>query len=147
MSEKTQMPSAVDHCYKCLPATRDFQVQKAHFTNMVTHILIAHIPHFNQYCSKCVDAITHEQSAASSEASKIWNLGCIDADPGSTQGAIAVCQQLMKCVAIGPDRQVPPPRGAPGYQVLSDILFRLGLIANCSHTVQYLDCSDLNMLK
>ncbi len=24
-----------------------------------------------------------------------------------------------------------------GYQVLSDILFRLGLIANCSHTVQY----------
>ncbi len=32
----------------------------------------------------------------------------------------------------------------PGYQVLSDILFRLGLIANCSHTVQYLDCSDLN---
>ncbi len=37
-----------------------------------------------------------------------------------------------------------PPRGAPGYQILSDILFRLGLIANCSHTVQYLDCSDLN---
>ncbi len=37
-----------------------------------------------------------------------------------------------------------PPRGAPGYQVSSDILFRLGLIANCSHTVQYLDCSDLN---
>ncbi len=37
-----------------------------------------------------------------------------------------------------------PPRGAPGYQVLSDILFRLDLIANCSHTVQYLDCSDLN---
>ncbi len=37
-----------------------------------------------------------------------------------------------------------PPRGAPGYQVLSDILFRLGLIANWSHTVQYLDCSDLN---
>ncbi len=33
-----------------------------------------------------------------------------------------------------------PPRGAPGYQVLLDILFRLGLIANCSHTVQYLDC-------
>ncbi len=31
-------------------------------------------------------------------------------------------------------------------QVLSDILFRLGLIANCSHTVQYLDCSDLNGL-
>ncbi len=37
-----------------------------------------------------------------------------------------------------------PPRGAPGYQVLSDILFRLGLIVNCSHTVWYLDCSDLN---
>ncbi len=29
-----------------------------------------------------------------------------------------------------------PPRGAPGYRVLSDILFRLDLIANCSHTVQ-----------
>ncbi len=26
----------------------------------------------------------------------------------------------------------------------SDILFRLSLIANCSQTVQYLDCSDLN---
>ncbi len=37
-----------------------------------------------------------------------------------------------------------PPRGAPGYRVLSDILFRLDLIANCSHTVPYLDCSDLN---
>ncbi len=36
------------------------------------------------------------------------------------------------------------PVAHPGYQVLSDILFRLGLIANCSHTVQYLDCSDLN---
>ncbi len=32
------------------------------------------------------------------------------------------------------------PCGALGYQVLLDILFRLGLIANCSHTVQYLDC-------
>ncbi len=31
-----------------------------------------------------------------------------------------------------------PPRGATGYQVLSDILFRLGLIANSTHTVQYL---------
>ncbi len=42
-------------------------------------------------------------------------------------------------------RQDPIPR-VPiiGYQVLSDILFRLGLIANCSHTVQYLDCGDLN---
>ncbi len=37
-----------------------------------------------------------------------------------------------------------PPRGAPGYQVLSDILFRFGLIANCSHTVQCLDFSNLN---
>ncbi len=36
------------------------------------------------------------------------------------------------------------PVAHPGYQILSDILFRLGLIANCSHTVQYLDCSDLN---
>ncbi len=36
------------------------------------------------------------------------------------------------------------PVAYPGYQVLSDILFRLGLIANCSHTVQYFDCSDLN---
>ncbi len=36
------------------------------------------------------------------------------------------------------------PVAHPGYQVLSDILFRLGLIANCSHTVQYLDCGDLN---
>ncbi len=39
-----------------------------------------------------------------------------------------------------------PPMAHPGYQVLLDILFRLGLIANCSHTVQYLDCSDLNWL-
>ncbi len=38
-----------------------------------------------------------------------------------------------------------PPRAHPGYQVLSDILFRLGLIAN-AHTVQCLDCSDLNWL-
>ncbi len=37
------------------------------------------------------------------------------------------------------------PVAYPGYQVLSDILFRLGLIANCSHTVQYLDCSDLTL--
>ncbi len=36
------------------------------------------------------------------------------------------------------------PVAHPGYQILSDILFRLGLIANCFHTVQYLDCSDLN---
>ncbi len=36
------------------------------------------------------------------------------------------------------------PVAHPGYQVLSDILFRLSLIANCFHTVQYSDCSDLN---
>ena len=36
------------------------------------------------------------------------------------------------------------PVAHPGYQVLPDILFRLGLLANCSHTVQYLNCSDLN---
>ncbi len=40
--------------------------------------------------------------------------------------------------------EVEPPVAPPGYQVLSDILFRLGLIANCSHTVLCLDCSDLN---
>ncbi len=34
------------------------------------------------------------------------------------------------------------PVAHPGYQVLSDVLFRLGLIANCSHTVQYLDCQQ-----
>ncbi len=49
------------------------------------------------------------------------------------------CQNLQKAlwgltVLWGAWEQ--PPRGAPGYQVLSDILFRLGLIANCSHTVQ-----------
>ncbi len=36
------------------------------------------------------------------------------------------------------------PVAHSGYQVLLDILFRLGLIANCFHTVQCLDCSDLN---
>ncbi len=36
------------------------------------------------------------------------------------------------------------PVAHPGYQVLSDIWFRLGLIANSSHTAQYVDCSDLN---
>ncbi len=31
----------------------------------------------------------------------------------------------------------------PGYQVLSDILFRPD--SECSHTVQFLDCSDLTL--
>ncbi len=45
----------------------------------------------------------------------------------------------------GVQRAASLPVAHPGYQVLSDILFRLCLIASeCSHTEQCLDCKDLN---
>ncbi len=74
---------------------------------------------------------------------------CFDLDTCVRKGTCRSDSPL--CPLLPPPPPHPPthppsslPVAHPGYQVLSDILFRLGLIANCSHTVQYLDWSDLN---
>ncbi len=73
----------------------------------------------------------------------LWlSVVCLLAPASSPVSSPCICYQDRRPVFWGAWEQ--PARGAPGYQVLSDILFRLGLIANCSHTVQYFDCSHLN---
>ncbi len=58
---------------------------------------------------------------------------------------ISLIYSLNLYVNVGCNESSLPVVYPPGYQVLSDILFRLGLIANAlSLTAVLIDCSDLN---
>ncbi len=100
-----------------LPSPREVADLRDRMAIVVQRILVHHLPELKPLEAFVPTHISHRFSGAMREASKVINLGVVDADPSSTAGTIHIMTHLQDYVPLVGDQVHRLPCNGDGLSV------------------------------